>query len=951
MGQRALTLAPTDEVEIRRFIEALARAGDRAAAVGFYEKFAEKLGQELELRPDAESRGLVERIRASLAPDPVSSAKPEAPALEAHVEAFRRAIADRYRIEREIGRGGMATVYLAHDIRHERRVAVKVLNPELGRSLGAQRFLREIKTAANLAHPHILPLFDSGEADGLLFYVMPYVKGESLRARLTRESQLPIEDAVRITREIADALAYAHEEGIVHRDVKPANIMLEAGHAVLADFGVAQAVAEAKDDRITRTGSSLGTPAYMSPEQAAGARKLDGRTDQYALGCVLYEMLAGHPPFTGTQLESVMRRHITDDPPPVTQERPSVPEDVAKVIHRALAKSPADRFRTTGEMAAALIVMPAPHRTRPRPFRRLSGTTVGLLGVAVIAAVGVLILWLGWGPAPPGSVAVLQDAKPSIVVLPFENLSDRAEDAVFTNGLRGEIITQLYKVGGLGTSALENRDSLKGPREIGEALGVRYVMEGDVLRSGNTVRVHVRVYDATTAKSVWADTYDRPLSNESLLTVLTEVVNSVTHSVRAAVTAQELARIEEWPTLHPDAFEPYLEGLGRLRVANMIVGEEAKQGYMEAVGSFREAVSLDPGFGLAYARLALAHLSIWGLDQEEARVELAREALDQAVRLAPDLGETYHVLGWFRYWVDKDYEGALIAWEAAHQRLPGDMEPIGPYESMAYVMRRQGRYLDAVEILEDVFTQNPRRAALAAEIARTYMCVRRNEEAATWAERAIELGLGPDAFWTAALAYLKQEKITEARALLERATDSTAVTIIEAGFWVETYGRDFDAAAAWLRRADGPTLLTVRTDVAVWWGLLFQEMGDLDRAREAFREAVTAEVAGGRGGARLPIALAGAGEREAALAQADSIMNVRRTSQDLYAGHGASEGTATVYVLLGEKETAIDQLEELMGKEQFEALTVADLRLDPAWDPLRHHPRFQALLAEHDPGG
>jgi DNA-binding SARP family transcriptional activator/tRNA A-37 threonylcarbamoyl transferase component Bud32/Tfp pilus assembly protein PilF len=449
MGQRALALAPTDEVEIRRFIEALARAGDRAAAVAFYEKFAEGLGAELELRPDGESRGLVERIRASMelplpgeessvdlaqetgspgaptgGPEPAATPVPPSDpgtgtgAEEAErgpdFERLRAAVADRYRIEREIGSGGMATVYLAYDLKHDRRVAVKVLNPELGQSLGTQRFLREIKTAAGLTHPHVLPLFDSGEAAGSLFYVMPYVKGESLRARLTREGQLPIEDALRITREIADALAHAHEEGIIHRDVKPANIMLEAGHAVLADFGVAQAVAEAKDDRLTRTGSSLGTPAYMSPEQAAGVRGLDGRTDQYALACVLYEMLSGHPPFAGTEVELVMRRHITDEPPPITEGRPSVPAEVARVIQRALAKSPADRFKTTGEMAAALALTTSPARAavgfslRGRPvWQILAGWAVASL--VVLGASGTLtdVVGLpGWVPTISGLICL-----------------------------------------------------------------------------------------------------------------------------------------------------------------------------------------------------------------------------------------------------------------------------------------------------------------------------------------------------------------------------------------------------------------------------------------------------------------------------------------------------------------------------------------------------------------
>jgi Tol biopolymer transport system component len=326
-----------------------------------------------------------------------------------HEERLKAALADRYLIEREIGSGGMATVYLAEDLKHHRQVAVKVLEPDLAESLGAERFLREIETAANLTHPHILPVFDSGEADGFLFYVMPFVEGESLRSRLTKEKQLPVEDAIQITREIADALAYAHRKGVIHRDVKPANIMLEEGHAVLADFGVAHAVAEARGERLTRTGTSLGTPAYMSPEQASGERDLDGRSDQYALGCVLYEMLAGQPPFTGAQVESVVRQHLTEEPPSVTQLRPSVDQEVARVITRSLAKSAADRFRTMGEMAAAFGLTTTPLHAVTPPAPRSIAIPAALAVFVTLTGVG-LWSWLGNRASPvlePGQMAQL----------------------------------------------------------------------------------------------------------------------------------------------------------------------------------------------------------------------------------------------------------------------------------------------------------------------------------------------------------------------------------------------------------------------------------------------------------------------------------------------------------------------------------------------------------------
>ena len=291
------------------------------------------------------------------------------------------ALSDRYRLDREIGHGGMATVYLAEDLKHKRKVAVKVLKAELAAALGHERFLREITTTANLRHPHILPLFDSGEAGGFLFYAMPYVEGETLRDRLTREKQLPLEDALRIAREVADALAYAHGRGVVHRDIKPENILLESGHAVVADFGIARAVSTAGASSLTQVGTAIGTPAYMSPEQAAGEQDLDGRSDLYALGCVTYEMLAGQPPFTGPTVESLIHQHLAAAPRPVTQLRSSVPVPVADAVQRALAKNPADRFASLSEFAVAL---------------RMDTTTSGRTARALVAVAAVALIALAW---------------------------------------------------------------------------------------------------------------------------------------------------------------------------------------------------------------------------------------------------------------------------------------------------------------------------------------------------------------------------------------------------------------------------------------------------------------------------------------------------------------------------------------------------------------------------
>jgi Tol biopolymer transport system component len=303
-------------------------------------------------------------------------------------------LADRYRIERELGAGGMATVYLAHDLKHDRNVAIKVLRPELAAVIGADRFLSEIKTTANLQHPHILSLFDSGTVDGTVFYVMPFVDGESLRDRLTREKQLPLRDALAIAREIADALQYAHSHGVIHRDIKPENILLQGGHALVADFGIALAASKVGGNRMTETGMSLGTPQYMSPEQAMGERELDSRTDVYALGCVTFEMLAGEPPFTGPTAQSIVAKVITAAAPPLRSKRDTVPEHVNDAIQVALQKTPADRFGSAAEFAAALAAPGATAGLRASPAipRASTSRSAGMVGGMVLLVIASFLL-------------------------------------------------------------------------------------------------------------------------------------------------------------------------------------------------------------------------------------------------------------------------------------------------------------------------------------------------------------------------------------------------------------------------------------------------------------------------------------------------------------------------------------------------------------------------------
>ena len=312
------------------------------------------------------------------------------------LDRLATALSDRYRLDRELGAGGMATVYLAHDLRHDRDVAIKVLQPDLGAALGGERFLSDIRTTARLQHPHILPLLDSGEADGLLYDVMPLVRGETLRARLERETQLPVDDSLRIAREVADAIGHAHSLGVIHRDIKPENILLQDGHALVADFGIALAVQSAGGARMTQTGLSLGTPQYMSPEQAMGEKAITARSDIYALGAVTYEMLVGEPPFTGPSVQAIVARVMTEEPRSLSAQRKAIPLAVEDAVLRALEKLPADRFDTAGDFATALDprATASTRATRAQPVATRDRRALGALGVVTIA-LAAIGLW-GW---------------------------------------------------------------------------------------------------------------------------------------------------------------------------------------------------------------------------------------------------------------------------------------------------------------------------------------------------------------------------------------------------------------------------------------------------------------------------------------------------------------------------------------------------------------------------
>ncbi|HZJ01224.1 MAG TPA: protein kinase [Gemmatimonadaceae bacterium] len=515
------------------------------------------------------------------------------------MSSFEDAISKSYRIDRELGRGGMATVYLGHDVRHNRRVAVKVLHPELSNSIGPERFLREIELAARLNHPHIVPLFDSGNAEGFLYYVMPVVEGETLRDRLLRDGQIPLEESLQLVRGMAAALDYAHRQNVVHRDIKPENIMLQDGEAVVMDFGIGKAVSSAANDTLTQTGTVVGTPAYVSPEQAAGENKIDGRSDQYSLACVLFEMLSGKKAFSGPTAQSVISKRFTDPVPSLRAVYEKTPDEVENAMLKALAKDASERFATTAEFARALV---ATHLTTPD-------------GSPLQGAIG----------------------SKSIAVLPFTNMSADPEGDFFADGIADEIITALSKVKALRVVSRTSSFTFKGKnddiREIGRKLQVSTILEGSIRKAGKRLRLNAQLVSTTDSTQLWAERYDREL--EDVFAIQDEIASSIVAALRLVLTEDEKKAIENVPTTNIDAYEYYLRGRQFFHQHRRRAHEFARQLY-------ERAIELDPGYALAHCGVADCCSFLYQyFDASQENLRKADSASRRALDLAPHLAEAH----------------------------------------------------------------------------------------------------------------------------------------------------------------------------------------------------------------------------------------------------------------------------------------------------------------------
>ncbi len=877
----------------------------------------------------------------------------------------------RYTIERELGRGGMATVHLARDLRHDRPVALKVLHPELAAVLGPERFLREIKTAARLQHPHILSVHDSGEAAGQLWFTMPYVEGESLRGRLRREKQLPVDEAVRITREAAQALDYAHRHGVVHRDVKPENLLLtEDGDTLVADFGVARALQDG-EEALTQTGLAVGTPAYMSPEQAGGARDLDGRTDVYALGTVLHEMLAGEPPFAGPTPQAAVTRRFTEAPRPLRQLRETVPEAVEQAVLKALAKAPADRFPSAAEFARALAapaaatpvstsvnptaVTPQVHVSAtltPAARRRVPAPAV-TLGLGILIGLGALFGWLrSHGAGGPGDTGVKR-----VAVLPFENLG-RSEDEYFADGLTDAVRGKLAALPNLEVmaraSSSQYKRTSKTAQQIGRELGVQYLLTGTVRWDQRTaghdrVQVSPELVEAGTGSTRWQEPFDAALTD--VFQVQADVAARVAQALDVALGSGERARLEARPTTNLAAYDLYLRG------NDYYERGYARENFRIARQLYERAVRADSSFALAYARLSIVRAAEYWFfhDRTDEALADAKAAADEALRLGPDLPEAHLALGYHHYWGRLDYDRALREFTAAQASRPNDAEVVF---AIATVRRRQGKWAEAVSSFARATELDPRSNIKRFNLGETYWLLRDYIRAGKALDEAI--GLAPDwatpYFMKAQVLLGSGASVREATGVLQAASDKVGFARLAEAVTANPHaieGRFLLTADPMSRGAIDDLSLSASGDSIGYYELKAEryryegqrrlERSYLDSARAFLEDRVRARPEEASFHARLGLVYACLGRAADAIREGRTAVEQLPVSREAYRGAGLAGVLARIEAVAGRPDDAIDRLEYLLSIPS--PISRPLLQVDPAWEPLRGDPRFESLVA------
>jgi len=632
------------------------------------------------------------------------------------METLRTALAPDYRLERVLGTGGSATVYLARDLKHDRQVAIKVLHHELSETVGADRFIREIRFAARLTHPNIVPLLDSGRADDAPYYVMPFIDGEALRVRLERGERVPLDEAIALLTEVADALEYAHAAGIVHRDIKPENILLLHGHALVADFGIARALTRATDAEpgmSTTHGMAVGTPAYMSPEQAVGEGEIDGRSDVYSLAIVLFEMVSGTPPFSATTMQGLIAKRFKEAAPRLSSRVDGVPEAVDDAIAAALALDPADR--PAGPVAFARLLAGREARTRSTavsaatvPSRIDAITIQNTLGIAT------------------------NPALPSVAVLPLVNLSADPENEFLSDGITEEIISTLSRQRAIRVAARASSFAFKHSRpslqEVAEQLGVTSILDGSVRRAGNRVRVATQLVDVSTGFPVWSERFDRDFDD------VFAIQDDIATAVADALSATLLRDSGPWArdNVVGAAYEHYLRG-------RYALNKRTEAELRAAADHFTAAAEEQAEYALAYAGLADTRLllGVYGAESPGTAFPLAREATQKALQLDPSLGESYATLGAVLALYDWDWAGAGDAFRRAVALNP--RSPTAWQWRAIHHLLPQGRLDDARVAIDRARALDPLSMAIATSVGVIYHMTGDSAGAVRALRRALEL--------------------------------------------------------------------------------------------------------------------------------------------------------------------------------------------------------------------
>ena len=873
------------------------------------------------------------------------------------MQAFADSLRETYVLERELGRGGMAVVYLARDVKHDRPVALKVMNPEAAVSLGAERFQREIKLAASLQHPHVLPVHDSGESAGRLWFTMPFVRGESLRDRLRKDGKLSISDGVRITLEAAQALAHAHKHRIVHRDVKPENILLtEDGSTLVADFGIARTLDGAREQELTATGAMVGTPKYMPPEQAAGGG--DARVDQYALAETCFEMLAGTPPFNASGFPYATMRRVGDPIPSLRAMRPDVPPGVEQALERALAFDPEARFSSIADFSRALEIgavggTHAVSQTAGASKRRITFRALGVIGLSLIAVLGGFVFnRRSTSPQSVGTAAAGDTTTRRVVVLPFENQGN-AGDAYFADGMADEVRGKLATVPGLEViakvSSSQYARTTKSPRQIADELGVNYILTGTVRwegRPGGTSRVRVspELVDVRSGVTRWHQSFDTTLTD--VFAVQADIAGKVADALNVTVGDAARQHLATKPTNNPEAYTRFLRG------REFRGGDSAPDTLRKSIAEFQQAVTLDPTFAAAWSELALVSLDAFRSGGMQASdVKTAARAVEAAERLAPDAPQTRLASGRYQDFGLGNQSAALAHYRAGLAIAPNHSDLL---RLTGYLELTLGMLDEGVARLEHLARLDPRSPNGAMALGVAYARLGRYADAGAALDRA--RGLSPSSLpigymrarLAAArgdLAGVQQELQTlEASAgrrrvmayLALRENILFALTDQQQQVLLDLTPADLDggkadwalalAETSWLRR-DEPRARSYGEVAATAYAQHLENWGQaVDREQVMILRAYS---------------LAYAGRARDAIAEAERALAFERQ-------RGLRNAYlplifARINVLANRPDAAVDQLEETLRRRDF--FSRDWLRIDSTFAPLRAHPRFQRLVS------